>query len=142
MGTDSAARAMFVVVSRRNAALSADACSGRKGGQSRVFEYPGRGTFAITLMAQRPLDEPGVSPSSYFRPFITETTLYPSIAANELAMAPVSARLSSGRDLKLFVLRTSEKVTSPCSFSNDSSMTEEDDPVLRSVSRRVWRGRL
>jgi hypothetical protein len=38
MGADSAARVMFVVVSRKNAALSADACFGRKGGQSRVYE--------------------------------------------------------------------------------------------------------
>ena len=97
MGADRAACAMFVVVSRRNAALSADACSGRRGGQSRVFENPGRGTFAMTPMAQRPLDEPGVSVSSHFRPFIAETTLYPSIAAKESAMALVSARSSSGR---------------------------------------------
>jgi hypothetical protein len=51
----------------------------------------------MTPMAQRPLDEPGVSVSSHFRPFIAETTLYPSIAAKESAMALVSARSSSGR---------------------------------------------
>jgi hypothetical protein len=129
MGADSAARAIFVVVSRRNAALRVDACSGRRGGQSRVFEYPGRGTFAMAPMAQRPLDEPGVSLSSYFRPFIAETTLYPSIAAKESATALMSVRVSSGRGRKLLVLGASEKVTGPCSFSSDSLMTDTNGPI-------------
>ncbi len=43
---------MLVVVSRRKAALSAAACSGRRGGHSRVLEEPGRGVFAMTPIAQ------------------------------------------------------------------------------------------
>ena len=79
----------------------------------------------MTPIAQRPLDEPGVSLSSYFRPFIGETTLYPSTAAKELAVALVSAKLSSGRGRKLFVLGASEKVTVLRSFWSESSMTEK-----------------
>ena len=39
-------------MSRRNASLSRAACSGPRGGQSRVLERPGRGAFAITPIAQ------------------------------------------------------------------------------------------
>ena len=46
------ASAMFSVMSRRNAALSAAACAGCSGGHSRVFARPGRGAFAMTPIAQ------------------------------------------------------------------------------------------
>jgi hypothetical protein len=75
---------MFVVVSRKKAALSAAACSGRRGGHSRVLEKPGRGVFAMTPMAQLPFDAPADPLDSNPRPFIEEITPCPSICGQKV----------------------------------------------------------
>src|SRR5208283_525110 len=80
--------AMFVVVSRKKAALSAAACSGRRGGHSRVLEKPGRGVFAMTPMAQIPFDAPTDPLDSNAWPFIEEITPCPSIRGQKVCHDP------------------------------------------------------
>jgi hypothetical protein len=75
---------MFVVVSRKKAALSAAACSGLRGGHSRVLEKPGRGVFAMTPMAQLPCDALTDPLDSNAWPFIEEITPCPSICGKKV----------------------------------------------------------
>jgi hypothetical protein len=82
-GTESAAWAMFVVVSCKKAALNSAACSGRRGGHSRVLEKPGRGVFAMTPMAQLPFDAPTNPLDSNAWPFIEEITPCPPICGRK-----------------------------------------------------------
>jgi len=59
---------MFPIVSRRKAALIAAACSGRSGGQSRVFDRPASGVLAITPIAQVGFAEAIMASPSTARP--------------------------------------------------------------------------
>ncbi len=81
-GTEGVARAMLVVVSRKKGALSAAACSARRGGYSRVLEKPGRGVCHHADGAA-PVRPTNPSDSNAW-PFIEEIMPCPSICGKNV----------------------------------------------------------
>src|SRR3984957_9473467 len=106
---------MFSVVSRRKAALSRAACSGRSGGQRRVLEWPGRGDFAITPMAQLSLKPNAIPSGPHVWPFVEDLTRCPSVRGYKRVQLglDISGRGVVRPSCKVFFLRTPNKVTGP-----------------------------